>query len=104
MRLRVLFFVTAALALGACGPAGGPPSDCIPKKGAGCYTIGEPEFRETWNRRYPPSGSVKPPPDCSVCSPLSRPQASAPALPGIPQYLMSEPCLAEDQRIHRVGR
>jgi hypothetical protein len=94
------FWPVITIALSSCGASNtGPPADCIHKKGGGCYTIDEPEFRETWLRRYPPSGSVKPPPDCSVCSPLSRPTASTPASPDIPPYLMSEPCLTEHLRL-----
>jgi hypothetical protein len=81
-----------------------------PEPGKGCYEIDEPE----WNprgpaqvttrqmRNVPPVGSVRPPPDCSVCSPRSAPSpVASETSPELPYYLMSNACLIAALRTPR---
>jgi hypothetical protein len=82
----------------ACEPRCGPPTECVPKEdGSGCYEIDEPEWREAWSLMDPPTDDVKPPPDCSVCSPLSRPTVpvskTRPRM--LPPFLLSDDCLID---------
>lgn len=92
-------WLVASAVLSSCGGAIDDPDCPGQEEGAwGCYKVGEPEYAAMQNLLKPPVGSVKPPPDCSVCSPLSRP--SAPAFftsspRELPQYLMSTECLVD---------
>jgi hypothetical protein len=75
---------------------------CTPKQGGVCDEVDEPTWAEQENLDHPPvSGPLRPPPDCTVCSPLSRP-AEPPTrrtLPStLPQYLMSDECLMDHLR------
>ena len=72
--------------------------DCFPKDATGCYDVVDPEWGEAMNVLQPPSGSVRPPPDCSICSPLSRPEPSASGMlssDALPDYLMSDACIID---------
>ena len=81
----------------------GPPTECVSKNGKGCFQIDDPEWKDAWNLSEPPAGSVRPPPSCAICSPLSSP--NAPTRPArratdLPKYLMSQSCLLDHLRTH----
>jgi hypothetical protein len=79
----------------------GPPTECVSHNGVDCLQIDDPAWREHWDQVDPPVGSVRPPPDCTVCSPLSRPVARAARTPSrqeLPEYLMSDACLLDHMR------
>src|SRR4051812_40502685 len=70
---------------------GGPPTDCLPKNETSCYDVVDPEWGHAQNVFRPTSGSVRPPPGSSACSPLSQPgvppsRTLKPA--ALPAYLM----------------
>jgi hypothetical protein len=84
-----------------CGRNCEPPTGCVSANGVDCQQINDPVWRDRWNQVAPPAGSVRPPPDCTVCSPLSRPVARAVRKPSrreLPDYLMSDACLLDHMR------
>jgi hypothetical protein len=79
-----------------------PPTDCLPKNESSCYDVVDPEWPEAQNLFRPTTGSIRPPPGCGVCSPLSQP--GIPVSRALPPYLMSEVCLIDLTRTRRVIR
>jgi len=79
----------------------GPPTGCLPKNNANCYDAVDREWGEAQNWSRPPTGSIRPPPDCSVCSTLSQPTVlPSPLLNSepLPAYLLSDACLIDHVR------
>lgn len=83
----------------------GPPPPCV-TNGKGCFHINDPEWKDAMNLADPPTGSVRPPPTCSVCSPNSAPAPRSARTPAIqtssklPKYLMSNSCLVDHMKTH----
>ena len=87
-----------------CEPNCTPALACATQNEADCSLRDEPDWDEVSTVLEPPAGTVGPPPDCTVCSPESRPSAPGTGqtlFSGLPQYLMSDECLIDHMRALR---